>query len=304
MDYLIIFTNMTEHKKREGFKGQHSIVLPITTINKFNNSQITKNLFITDIGYYPEAFLHYRKRMKGSKQNILIYCSSGEGWIILNNQKYLINENEYFILPSGTPHIYGSNTTNPWTIYWLHFNGEQSDNFVPLPDELIVKLIENNIWKNNRIKLFNEIYDTLEKGSSIDDIEYSSICLMHFLASFKYHTQYSQTQILQSPDTISRSIQFMKSHLSDKIQLIDIANFVKLSPSHFSMLFKKKTTHSPMDYLIELRIEKAREYLDNSMLKINEIARITGFDDPYYFSRIFKKTMGLSPYNYKKMQQE
>jgi YesN/AraC family two-component response regulator len=56
-----------------------------------------------------------------------------------------------------------------------------------------------------------------------------------------------------------------------------------------------------MDYLIHLRIQKACQLLDNTTLQVKEIAAVSGFDDPYYFSRIFKKVMGRSPVDYRKM---
>ena len=66
-------------KKREGFKGQRSIVLPDTITGKLRKNPLTRLLYVTDIGYYPKAKFHFRKRPHGVDQHILIYCVDGEG---------------------------------------------------------------------------------------------------------------------------------------------------------------------------------------------------------------------------------
>ena len=67
-------------KKQDGFANQKAIVIPLDIKNILANDEVTKMLYITDIGYYPHAEGHYRTRKHGSHQNILIYCTEGEGW--------------------------------------------------------------------------------------------------------------------------------------------------------------------------------------------------------------------------------
>jgi transcriptional regulator GlxA family with amidase domain len=105
---------------------------------------------------------------------------------------------------------------------------------------------------------------------------------------------------VREEDWIERSILFMKSNLAEKLTLSGIAKEVKLSASHFSLLFRKKTGYAPMEYFIHLRIQKACQLLDSTTYRVSEISEMTGYDDQYYFSRIFKKVMGVSPVNYRK----
>src|SRR5690349_10067415 len=69
-------------RKKEGFRGQRAIVLPkqVIAIQCTPNSVIDQ-AYITDIGYYPKAVNHYRRRAQGIDQNILIYCVEGRGWL-------------------------------------------------------------------------------------------------------------------------------------------------------------------------------------------------------------------------------
>ena len=79
-----------------------------------------------------------------------------------------------------------------------------------------------------------------------------------------------------------------------------IAENMYLSPFYISKLFKSETGDTPINYLISLRMEKAKELLDrNPALSIQEVAAQVGYEDAYHFSKLFKKYYGLSPMYYK-----
>ena len=92
----------------------------------------------------------------------------------------------------------------------------------------------------------------------------------------------------------------MRENIHKKLGLKEIANFAGLSTSHFSTLFQKKTGYSPMNYFLQLKIQQACQSLDFSDMKINQISMSIGIEDPFYFSRIFSKTMGVSPTEYRR----
>jgi AraC-like DNA-binding protein len=91
----------------------------------------------------------------------------------------------------------------------------------------------------------------------------------------------------------------MQNNLDKTLPIGKIAQSVNLSPSHFSYLFKKKTGFSPIEYFNHLKVQKACQYLLLTELRMKEIAEKIGIEDPYYFSRMFTKVMGISPVNYR-----
>jgi AraC family transcriptional regulator of arabinose operon len=94
-------------------------------------------------------------------------------------------------------------------------------------------------------------------------------------------------------------IEFMQNHLDEPLRLEDFAREADLSVSHFSELFRAQTGQSPMAYFIHLRVRFACRLLDLSDRPIKVVAIETGYRDPYYFSRVFKKAMGISPEKYR-----
>ena len=111
-------------KVAEGFKGEKDIVTPYNIRNLQRENNITKQLFVSHIGYYPHAENHFREREKGTNENVFIYCESGCGWVSYKGEKYILTKNQAFILPANEQHAYGADEVNPWSIYWLHFCGE------------------------------------------------------------------------------------------------------------------------------------------------------------------------------------
>lgn len=95
---------------KEGFKGERAIVLPAFLIEELKQNPLGKELYITDIGYYPHAGFHYRERsQEEATEFVLIYCVEGEGWFETDSCKYTVGANQFFILPEQKAHRYGSN---------------------------------------------------------------------------------------------------------------------------------------------------------------------------------------------------
>ncbi len=288
------------NRKQDGFNNQKAIILPKKIQSELIDNPISNLLFITDLGYYPKANFHYRERMDGCLENILIFCKDGSGWAELAGIKSKIAQNTFLIIPSGTPHKYGADEINPWSIYWMHFTGLKSSLFC-ISTILISEMnIQENTRSDRRIRLFEEIYQTLTMGYSKENLEYSSICLWYLLGSFKYIPQFERIRTVQQSDIVEKSIIYMHEHLNESINLQKLADHNGYSVSHFSAIFKKKTTRSPIEYFLDLKMQYACQQLDFTTKSIKEIANELSIEDQFYFSRIFKRLIGASPTDYRK----
>lgn len=288
-------------KLKSGFRGERAIVIPAPIIEELKNDALGSLLHITDIGYYPKATFHFRKRTKEeAKQYILIYCIEGSGWFEIEGVRQKVSPEHFFILPKGKAHAYGCSSTNPWTIYWLHFDGDKAGFFSEGLDKPTPVSPQKDSRIEDRLQLFEEIFATLKNGYSKNNLDYSISGLFHFLGSLKFLGAYRESIFTNQTEDISAdAIHFMRENIHKRLTLKEIAAHVGFSPSHFSTLFQKKTGFSPLNYLSQLKIQQACHWLDFSDMKINQIALTIGFDDPFYFSRVFTKTMGVSPTEYR-----
>jgi AraC-like DNA-binding protein len=101
---------------------------------------------------------------------------------------------------------------------------------------------------------------------------------------------------------VSRLISHLNERFAQKITVRDMAQFVNLSPSHFARLFKQDTGESPTDYLINLRVQKAKQLLQAEHHSITAIAFSCGFSSASHFTSSFTERMGLPPGEYRKKQ--
>ncbi|QGS69965.1 AraC family transcriptional regulator [Oceanobacillus sp. 143] len=98
--------------------------------------------------------------------------------------------------------------------------------------------------------------------------------------------------------TIKQAVVFIEKNYNKDISLIDIAKQVNLSPYHFSRIFKEQTKYTPRQFLINYRINYAKDLLYTSNFSIGEIAFKCGFNSESYFVTTFKKHTGYSPKKY------
>lgn len=287
-------------KKKDGFLNERAIVIPTDILLKNEDSLISRLLYVTDIGYYPHATGHFRQRTEGCKQHILIYCREGEGWYNIGKGKRNVKKNDFFVIEADIPHAYAASTTNPWSIYWLHFTGEQSNAFTSLFNKTINIDDAPSARFEERIQLFSEILVNLEMGYSIENMEYITLCLWHLLGSFRYIPQFREINKPKPQDIIQKTISFMKSNLNKQLTLEEIANYVNYSPNYLSSIFTQKSGLSLINYFNQLKIQKACQLLDFTNKSIKEIAFELAFNDPYYFSKVFTKHMNFSPKSYRK----
>ena len=99
----------------------------------------------------------------------------------------------------------------------------------------------------------------------------------------------------EAVSVIDRAKEYIEENFRRDISLDDVSREVDISPYYFSTLFKQETGRNFIEHLTEIRLKNARDLLQNSQLSIKEICVQSGYSDPNYFSRIFKKYEGVTP---------
>ncbi len=285
--------------------GRQRIELPKPVLKSrvLNNTSL-KQLYICSLGYYPKAAGHVSQRKKGLPENFIFYCVDGRGWYKLDDKQYEVGPNEFFILPQNVAHAYGSSANDPWSIYWVHFGGDM------LPDLNSMQAVQNH-FKPHHIKSSNEIpssfskmYKTLELGYSTDNLMFANMCLQHFISLFIYNDKHHVVSQTDKMDCVDNAVLYMQEKIDDNISLNELSKNYNYSPSRFSSLFKNKTGYAPIEYFIQMKMQKASQQLDFTDKSIKEIALCLGFDNPYYFSRRFSKVIGMSPTKYRSIKKD
>lgn len=286
--------------RNDGFIGQRMAYVPGIVKKKLLKDPRVYDLYITHIGVFPKALGHLRNRPLGCSQYILIYCIEGEGWVETQGRRKKISANQMFVIPPKVVCAYGASKTKPWTNYWIHFTGTNAKHYAPVLNEVISIPPANNSRIDERLQLFEEMLQNLQDAFQPEKVVYANICLKQFLSSVKFLNVYRDAKSTKENDLLKEVMAYMRNNLHKNISVGELAETFACSSSNIYKIFKLNLDTAPKDFFIHLKMERARKYLTQSNLKVKEIGLRLGYDDQYYFSRIFTKHVGLSPANYRK----
>lgn len=292
---------MSPIRKGGGFRNQIAYVIPRPVLNQVANHPLLNALLPTDIGWYPQALYHYFERLEGTPEHVLLLCTAGRGWYIIDDQYQELAANEALLIPENTPHIYGALDADPWSIHWVHFTGSAGDFYAhQLPDDVYKLSVDPDVMLPIE-QLFRQCYDSILGGFVLQRLLYMSQTLHHILGYLLFNNQaFSPAMQTSNFHNLEHTLVHLQQNIDTKLTLECMASHAELSVSHFSRLFREQTGYSPMDYFIRLKIQEACTQLILTNQTIREICFGLGYDDPYYFSRAFKKITGMSPRTYRK----
>lgn len=165
--------------------------------------------------------------------------------------------------------------------------------------------------------LFSYAQEALKLGASdyiLKPVDKNDLIRAVKVAMDQVETQKQLTQVVSQINTENKDIEkenilvqkvrryLQHNYMRVDISLDSVAEMVNLNPTYFSALFKKESGVNFLDYLTDLRINAAKEYLTDPLKGASEIASLVGYDSAGYFTRAFKKRTGLTPTEYRKSQ--
>lgn len=264
---------------------------------KLQKDKLFKGLFYSTVGCFIYAKDHFLIREEPDFYMIIV-CTAGEGFYMVDDRKYIIKQGDIFFC---FPHIYtsyGSSIENPWTIYWVHFNGDTVKELLDKHDITKVSSVFTIKSSSKIIDAFEQImYEHTEISPSFTFQYKQSLFNQLFFIVMGLVTE-KNTPLVHP--TIAAALSYINSNLHLKISLEDLAKETMISKYYLAHLFKQQVGISPNQYITEQRIKLAKNLLLNTSNTIYNISQLTGFDSSMYFSNTFKKYTGKSPGEYRK----
>jgi len=278
----------------EGFKDQRLVVVPRPAVREALDRPVTRRLLVTDVGYYPEARDHQMQRPRGAEETIVIVCASGTGWVRVGSELHRVSARHALVIPRGIPHAYGAGDGHPWTIWWCHLAGTDVRELVDYMGVTDARPLVPIRGIERAVALLDEILSGLERDQSPARLVAAAG------AAWKLLTQISVDRVIPAPgDPLQRAMAYLAERLDGSVRVPELARLVGVSPSHLTTLFRSATGGGVLAHHTALRMARARQLLDGSDATIAEIAAEVGYDDPFYFSRHFRKHHGMSPSEYR-----
>jgi AraC-like DNA-binding protein len=261
-------------------------------------------LYPTWVGYL-SACKNYECKPRVLDDYFIIFVSRGKGLFKCKGIEYSLARNDIFFLLPGVVHSYVTDPADLLELWWIGFNGSNAQRLV---GDLDIAPNCCHIKGVNNAEVFfiiKEIVQSLSEGpTSGAPLKSAGSLYKLFGLLTDQHTPglcplYHKK--LQFTEPVERALSFMDANYSYDISIKQIANYAGLSRTHFTMRFKDEVGCSPLEHLLKMRLKQAKYYLCNSSLAILEIAHSTGFQDPQYFSRFFRKYENMTPLEFRKL---
>lgn len=157
-----------------------------------------------------------------------------------------------------------------------------------------------NVSREKAASILGELSDPVRFVDSVDKAKDYITRILKVLIEYR-----NQVSDKKYTEIIDKAREFIKAqYKNDEMSLQTVASYVNVSSNHFSAIFRKETGETFIDYLTKVRMDNAKDLLTCTSMKTSEIGFEVGYKDPHYFSYIFKKTIGMSPKEYRRMKKD
>lgn len=226
---------------------------------------------------------------------------SGKGTLSAAGKTIPLHAAQAFLLKPGEPVLYQADEQDPWRYCWVSLNGVQAKRYMEaagFPDGVNAKdcyvdgneflLLVNRLLECTELTVFNELR---RQGLAM---EYLALMIESTARGEQARRRHDY-----SPDVYVEHALDVIRYQYATVKVSDVARSIGINRSYLTSIFKKKTGFSPQEYLLQCRLNAARDLLLNTDHSVQEVARQVGYENPLTFSKMFKNAYGVSPRNYR-----
>lgn len=256
---------------------------------------IEKNFYVVEFGKSDEGDLNawgpgIRDRY------ILHFCINGEG--TFNDEK--VTDKNYFLITPFTKINYFPNPNDKWQYFWLIMGGPRCKSALKKYGFRTTTGVGEYDYKDKLLPLLESCFPDVFEPLGEDALDYC------FKMIFSYNRANGKTADSGEPKRkhFNDAVHFINLKYHSGITPASVSKYVKLEEKYLCALFKEFCNTSTQQYINNLRITKSKQLLIQTDLSISEVAYSVGINDSLYFSRFFKKHVGVSPKEFKEKKGE
>lgn len=240
-------------------------------------------------------------RPRGRLDFQILYIAAGKAYFYFNNspEPTIVTAGHMVIYRPKEPQRYIYYGTDQTEVYWVHFTGSNVKNILRsygIKDDMRVIYTGTSL---EYTRIFKQMIQELQRCQT-DYKEFLVLLQQQLLISIHRQLTNEQKRKNEYLDReMEQAIQYFHDNYNKEISIEDYAISRGMSVSWFIRNFKQYTNTTPMQYIMSIRITNAQVLLETTNYNITEIGVIVGYDNPLYFSRIFRKQKGVSPSEYR-----
>ena len=240
-------------------------------------------------------------RPKGRLDYQLLYIVSGKGHFYFHGEDRVVYAGRMVLIQPRQEQRYEYFGEDKPEVYWVHFTGSDVKNIlrsynIPMDDPIFYSGASSTYSY-----LFKEMIHELQKCKT----GYEDLLAMYLRQIFLLVQRTRQEERPTVSTYIQEEMEFARryfnEHYNEPISIQEYAESRNMSVCYFQRNFKQIVKHTPMQYLLTIRVNNAASLLETTDYSMAEIAAIVGYEDPLYFSRLFRKIKGVSPRDYRNL---
>ncbi len=240
-------------------------------------------------------------RPKGRLDYQLLYIVSGKGHFYFHGEDRVVYAGRMVLIQPRQEQRYEYFGEDKPEVYWVHFTGSDVKNIlrsynIPMDDPIFYSGASSTYSY-----LFKEMIHELQNCKT----GYEDLLAMYLRQIFLLVQRTRQEERPTVSTYIQEEMEFARryfnEHYNEPISIQEYAESRNMSVCYFQRNFKQIVKHTPMQYLLTIRVNNAASLLETTDYSMAEIAAIVGYEDPLYFSRLFRKIKGVSPRDYRNL---
>ena len=240
-------------------------------------------------------------RPKGRLDYQLLYIVSGKGHFYFHGEDRVVYAGRMVLIQPRQEQRYEYFGEDKPEVYWVHFTGSDVKNIlrsynIPMDDPIFYSGASSTYSY-----LFKEMIHELQTCKT----GYEDLLTMYLRQIFLLVQRTRQEERPTVSTYIQEEMEFARryfnEHYNESISIQEYAESRNMSVCYFQRNFKQIVKHTPMQYLLTIRVNNAASLLETTDYSMAEIAAIVGYEDPLYFSRLFRKIKGVSPRDYRNL---
>ena len=285
------FTKCKEIMKKE----KNNCLTPIDASTRYEGGRVP-SLTINGFGCFKEAFEY--KTTTSEDSYLLIFCDFGEGFYLHNGKNGVIRQGQYMIVKESDG--FACSIYLPaecMMIHVLSFYYRVPYTITTKTPEIILTDINSRVYGGWNI--FMRACNILSNENAVDNLPYASALLLSFIEAERYVKNEGVDAGSAKSELVEKAIQYMYDNIQKDVSIADLLKHLGCSRSKLFRHFRDYKTARPLEFLNEIRIKRACKLLTDTSLHINEICREVGINNQVYFTKLFTKTIGMSPTKYR-----
>ncbi|MGE9942476.1 AraC family transcriptional regulator [Bariatricus sp. SGI.161] len=247
---------------------------------------------------YEECASGYSYGPKIRSYHLIHFVLYGKGELHINEHIFQLSAGDAFLIPAGKVSYYEASKADPWCYAWISFLGINSQMYLyqlmTSSDDVYI------IHGLDTVKYKERIFDIIAlQGASTSSYFQANGVLFQIMAMLFDDIGFQESNWGKN-SVIDEIKYYLDINYAEKIKLQDMAKSFGIHPNYLTRIFHETYGISPKQYIMDLKLKKARRLLTTTELSVSVIASSLGFDDQLAFSKVFKKEYSVSPTEYRK----